>query len=121
MDKNAYSTILNNIRKIQKDRDLKASTMASLMCVSDSHFSKIMSGQNTLSIPQLDNLATGLKLSIVDILTYPEKFVPAKNNGITLDTVLQIRLTGVEREKVMSCLLECSGDDVIKRLLSEKK
>lgn len=69
-------SIIENLRKIMKDRDLKQAEMALYADTTPSQMSKILAGQVQLSLKQLSNIARNLNISIVDVITYPETYAP---------------------------------------------
>lgn len=106
--------ILKNIRKIMNDRNLTQVTMAAYINISPSQFSKVLSGSVQLSLTQLSNLATSLAMREIDIITYPEKYVPEKEILTDSPEVsLQIKLKKDKRDQVMRLIF---GDNDIEIL-----
>lgn len=107
MKQNITELIVNNLRKIMNDRNLKQATIAEYAGTTPSQFSKILSGQVQLSLGQLSNIANGLSLREIDIFTYPKVYVEAdeRNGTENMDAVLQIRLSAEKRDKVLGIVL----------------
>lgn len=106
--------ILQNIRKIMNDRKLTQSAIAEMMETSESQFSKILKGQVQLSIKQLENLASGLSMSEIDIISYPARMVEAgASDGEPVEAVLQIKLKKDKKDQVLRLVF---GDNNIEIL-----
>lgn len=68
--------ILANIIKIRNDKGLTQAIVAENIEVDYSTYSKLESGQTKLSIDRLEKIASAFSMEMIDILTYPEKYVP---------------------------------------------
>lgn len=97
--------IVNNIRKIMNDRGLKQSSIAEYADTTASQFSKILSGDVKLTLAQLSNIATGLKMREIDIITYPEVYVKKDNSeSEPVEVVLQIKLQKEKKDQVLKLI-----------------
>lgn len=95
-------SILNNIRKIMKDRNLTQAAAAEFMGTSESQFSKILNGNVRLSLLQLENFARNLSMREIDVITYPKVYVEkGRPDEEPVEAILQIRLKKDVREKVL--------------------
>lgn len=65
-----------NLRKLINDKQLKQATLAEYAETSASQFSRMLNGELALSLQHIANIATKLHMAVIDIFTYPEKFVP---------------------------------------------
>lgn len=107
-------TILANIRKIMRDRNLTQSTLAEYMETSEGQFSKILSGKVKLSLRQLENLARALSLREIDIITYPVKYEEKyKSEKDSIDVVLQIKLKEEKKNQLLELVFGDSNIDII--------
>lgn len=94
--------IVNNIRKIMNDRGLKQSSIAEYADTTASQFSKILSGDVKLTLAQLSNIATGLKMREIDIITYPDVYIKKDNSeSEPVEVVLQIKLQKDKKDQVL--------------------
>lgn len=106
--------IVDNIRKIMRERNLTQVTMSEYMGTSESQFSKILNGKVQLSLWQLENLASKLSLREIDLITYPEIFVKKEDFGEEpVEAVLQIRLKKDKKDQVLKLVF---GDNNIEIL-----
>lgn len=108
--------VVQNIRKIMNDKNLTQYAIAEYMGTSESQFSKILKGTVKLSLNQLENLARGLSMREIDIITYPVKMVNAQLSETErepVEAVLQIKLKKDKRDQVMRLVF---GDNVVEIL-----
>lgn len=105
--------VIQNIRKLMNDRGLTQEAIASYAGIDPSQMSKVMKGEVQISLWQLSNIATGLGMDLIDLFTYPQKYVPAdgKQDGIT--AMLTIQLDPEKKEKVLRAVF---GDKNLKLL-----
>ncbi|MBR3624901.1 MAG: helix-turn-helix transcriptional regulator [Bacteroidaceae bacterium] len=113
-DYNIKHPVVDKIRKIINDRGITQETAAEMMGTSSSQLSRILSGNVKLSLWQLSNFATNIGMEIQDVFTYPDKYVKKANtNAEPLETIIQIKLQGEQREKILKQLF---GDKNIELL-----
>lgn len=94
--------IIENLRKIRNERNLTQAAVGTFANISESQMSRIMSGGNSLSIDQLEEIASGLKMSVIDIITYPEKYVPKSSLGEgDVDAVLMVKLKESKKRQIL--------------------
>lgn len=83
--------VIDNLRKIMSDKGLTQAAMAQYAQTTPSQFSKILNGGVQISLWQLSNIATELSMDIIDVFTYPKKFV--ENDTAQLDTKQEVKAT----------------------------
>lgn len=114
MEQTFTGLILNNLRKIIRDRDLTQAVIADYAGTSASQFSKILNGTVSLSLAQLSDIATHLSMREIDIITYPDVFIKEdeKEDG-PVEAVLQIKLKKDKKDQVLKLVF---GDNNIEIL-----
>lgn len=106
--------IVDNIRKIMRDRNLTQVVMSEYMGTSESQFSKILSGKVQLSLWQLENLARNLSLREIDIITYPSVYLEKGGEGDEpVEAVLQLKLHKEKKDQVLKLVF---GENIIEIL-----
>ena len=109
--KEAERNIITNIVKIRHNKYIKQAAVAAAIEVDSSTYSKIESVQSGLSIERLANIASFFNMSLIDVITYPKKYVsiddlPAEERKKKKPTVLlQLELEEEKREKVLKVIL----------------
>jgi len=94
-------SVIDKLLRIMKDRNIKQETLAEYAKVSPSQMSRILSGKVQISIWQFADIASGLKMQITDIHTYPdiyEKVEEGRTHKILVE--VEIELTDEEVERI---------------------
>lgn len=94
--------IISNLRKIMNDSGLTQAALAEYADTTPSQFSKIMNGQVQLSLTQLSNIARGLSMNEIDLITYPDVYIK-KTEGASepVEAILQIKLNKTKKDQVL--------------------
>lgn len=93
--------IVENLRKIRNERNLTQAALAMFAGLDESQMSRIMKGELNLSIDRLEGIARGLRMSPVDIITYPEIYVRKTSHEEDVEAVLMIKLKESKRKQVL--------------------
>ncbi len=95
--------ISKTIRKIRKEKGLNQDVIAeALGGVDTAVVSNIENGKRELKVSELEKIAKALKVSVVDLITYPKTYVEKTTNGPEpIEAVLQIRLRKDKREQIL--------------------
>lgn len=125
-EKTFSEIIVSNIIKLMRDRDLKQSTLAERMNITQSQISKKLSGELRISLNDLAEIASALSkmaiqsgkpsVSVVDIITYPDKYAKVENGATQaepIEAVLQIKLQKSKKDQVLRLIF---GDNDIELL-----
>lgn len=108
--------ILQNVRKIMNDRNLTQYAIAQYMGTSESQFSKILKGSVQLSLKQLENLASSLSMSEIDIITYPAKYVEdTVNESEPVEAILQIKLKKDKKDQVLKLVFGENNIEILNK------
>lgn len=93
--------ILRNIDAIRRNKGYSQEYLASQIGIKQAGFSLIMSGERELKYNTLLQIANALQESVIDIIAYPDKYVLNRDNNISTETVLQIKLDNDKKEQVL--------------------
>ena len=94
--------IIENLRKIRNEKNLKQSAIGAFAGIDESQMSRIMSGKLNLSLDQLEEIASGLKMSVIDIITYPETYVPKSSlKDDDVEAVLMVKLKEGKKRQIL--------------------
>lgn len=69
--------ILENIEAIRKEKGFSQEFVAEKLGIKQPAYSRYFQVQDDMKISLLEQIADILEVSVVDIVTYPEKYVPA--------------------------------------------
>jgi transcriptional regulator with XRE-family HTH domain len=106
-DRNLEKDIVANIIKIRSSKGIKQATMAAEMEINASMYSKIENGQLGLSIEKLSKIARCFDMGVVDLITYPKKYIDAESLSDTerkkfkTKVVLHLELDEDKRDEVI--------------------
>lgn len=94
--------IIENLRKIRNEKNLKQATLGAYAGIDQSQMSRIMNGELNLSIDALEDIASGLKMSVVDIITYPESYIPKSSiKDEDVEAVLMVKLKKSKKRQIL--------------------
>lgn len=94
--------VIANIIKIRQKQRFTKRALAEALFMSEANYGKIESGKVGLSFRQLSNIANILGYSVIDIITYPDKYVPeASPNAEPVEAILQIKLQKDKKDQVL--------------------
>lgn len=111
-----YNQIIDNIRKILQERGFQQQDLAAYAEINESQVSKIFSGKARLSIQQLSKMATGLQMSELDIITWPDKFVKVgASEPEPVEAILQIRLKKDKKDQVLRLVFGDNNIEILNR------
>lgn len=108
--------ILANIIKIRESQGISKRAMADILAINETSYGRIESGGIGLSFKHLAQIAGGLRMSIVDIITYPDKYAKVENGDVQsepIEAVLQIKLQKSKKDQVLKLIF---GDNDIEIL-----
>ena len=97
--------ILKNIRKIREEKDLSQELVAEKMGMSQSKYARFERGATKTDLQTIYDFAAIVEMKVIDIITYPEKFVSTSDLAIkqtdVTETFLQIKLGKEKKDQVM--------------------
>ncbi|MDR1544454.1 MAG: helix-turn-helix domain-containing protein [Prevotellaceae bacterium] len=68
--------ILANIEAIRKEKRMNQDVLAELLGVKQNTYSQYINRSNDIPFKRLSQIADKLGVSVIDIITYPERYVP---------------------------------------------
>lgn len=114
MEKNLEQKIVENIRKIMKEKNMTQAKMAEYVGTTESQFSKMLSGNSEFHLRHLECSARNLSMREIDIITYPHVYVEkGKTEPESVEAVLQIKLKKDKKDQVLKLIF---GDNDIEIL-----
>ena len=106
--------ILRNIDAIRRNKGYSQEYLASQIGIKQAGLSLIMSGERELKYNTLLQIANALQESVIDISAYPEKYVLSRDNNISTETVLQIKLDNDKKEQVLKIVFGNEGAELLR-------
>lgn len=111
--KHRIHPVIENIRKIINDRGITQAAAAEYIGIAPGHFSRVLNGEVSLSLWQITNLATKLDMDVIDLFTYPKKYVPVESLHDDITAMITLQLNQEKKEKVLRVVF---GDKNLKLL-----
>lgn len=99
--------IIDNIKEIRINKGIPQKALADALSVDNAVISNIENGKRELKVAELENIANCLGVDVIDLFTYPEKYVPSGKRHEDVEAILQIRL---KDEKKIEILRSVFGD-----------
>ena len=110
------NSILENIDTIRRNRGYSQEYPAMQIGMKQAGFSLIMSGERELKYNTLLQIANALQMSVIDVITFPDKYVMAKGNGTSTEAVLQIKLDSDKKDQILNIVF---GEQIAELLKSK--
>ena len=106
--------ILENIKTLRESKGYTQENMAELLEITQSSYARFERGATKTDLKTIFLIAEVLKMDIIDVITYPEKYVNINDISTEITTpepevTLQIKITGDKKNQVLKTALENSG------------
>ena len=93
---------IENIRLIRVEKGIPQKKIADALNVDISVISNIETGKRELKVSELEIIAKSLEVSVIDLFTYPEKYVSINNiNYDDIAATLTIQLRKEKKDQVL--------------------
>ena len=97
--------VVKNILKIRREKGISQEFIANALQVDTAVISNIENGKRELKVSELEIIAKALKVDVLYLLTYPHIYIKKeKDHSEPIEAVLQLKLTGDKREKVLKLI-----------------
>lgn len=106
--------VIQNLVIIRNERNYTQKAMGQMGGIAESQISRVFSGKVGIRLDQLEGIARGLGMRVIDIITYPEVYVPESaipDNDV--DAVLMVRLKDGKKQEILRSVF---GDENIEIL-----
>ena len=108
------SEVLENIVKILNSRKLAHAELCVPLDIAESNVSKLLNGKTRLTYDMLTKIADYLSMSVIDIITWPDKYVPSTSSEAEpVEATLQIKLRKDKKDQVLKLVF---GDNILEIL-----
>ena len=111
-----YMNVVKNIREIRLQKSISQSAIADELGVDVAVISNIEKGKRELRVSELEKIAKVLRMSVIDILTYPKIFVESTSNTLEpVEAILQIRLQKDKKDQVLKLVFGENNHEILNR------
>lgn len=106
--------VIKNIIQIRNLQGITKRSMAELLKINEASYGRIENGKIALAYSVLAKIASIFKMSVVDLITYPDKYVKAESTKEEpVEAILQIKLKKDKKDQVLRLVF---GDNNIEIL-----
>lgn len=103
-----------NIKEIRVQKGLNQQVIADALDADIAVVSRIESGTRPLKVPELEKIANALGVSVIDLITYPKKYIEKDaSQEEPMEAILQIKLSKDKKDQVLRLVF---GDNNIEIL-----
>ena len=108
--------ILNNVLKILNSRNLKQAALAEPLNITEGNVSKLINGKTKLTYNALSEIATFLSMNVIDIITYPDRYVKVETSDPEpVEAVLQIKLKKDKKDQVLKLVFGENNIEILNK------
>lgn len=109
-------TLIQNIVKIRSSKGLTKRRMAEALNLNEASYGRIENGKVALSYSQLAKIASVLGMSVIDVISWPDRYVKAeKKEDEPVEAILQIRLRKEKKEQVLKLVFGENDIEILNR------
>lgn len=108
--------IAKNIREIRLQKSINQKYIADALHVDDAVVSNIERGKRELKVSELEIISNVLGVSVVDLITYPKKYVESDMvNDEPMEAILQVRLRKDKKDQVLKLVFGENNIEILNR------
>lgn len=108
--------IKRNIKELRIQKSVNQQEIADALNVDVSVISNIENGKRELKVKELEIIANVLGVSVVDLITYPKKYVEKiTNDDEPAEVVLQIKLKKDKKDQVLKLVFGENNIEILNK------
>lgn len=99
--------IAENIKAIRLAKQIKQKVVADALGLEITAISNFENGKRDIRVSELESIAKALGVSVIDLITYPDKYEPSANSERKeepFEAVLQIKLSKEKKDQVFQLM-----------------
>ena len=108
--------IIGNIKELRIQKSVNQQEIADALGVDVSVVSNIEKGKRELKVKELEIIANVLGVSVIDLITYPKKYVEkTTNDDEPVEAVLQIKLKKDKKDQVLKLVFGENNIEILNK------
>lgn len=108
--------IVGNIKELRIQKSVNQQEIADALNVDVSVISNIENGKRELKVKELEIIANVLGVSVIDLITYPKKYVEKiANDDEPVEAVLQIKLKKDKKDQVLKLVFGENNIEILNK------
>ena len=106
---------VDNIKLIRVEKGIPQKKIADALNVDISVISNIENGKRELKVSELEIIASCLEVSVIDLFTYPEKYVPINSIGDDIAATLTIQLRKEKKDQILKLVFGDNNLEILNK------
>ena len=108
--------VANNIKEIRLQKSINQQVIADALNVDVAVISNIEKGKRDLKVKDLEKISNALGVSVIDLITYPKKFVEVvSNEDEPVEAILQIKLKKDKKDQVLKLVFGENNIEILNK------
>lgn len=112
-------TAIKNIVQIRESKGLTKRKVADALNINEASYGRIESEKIALSYNHLALLASCFEMDVIDIITYPKRYVLSEeqtdSDSVPVEAVLQIKLRSDKRDQVLNLIFGDNNLEILNK------
>ena len=111
-----YMEIYEAIREIRLQKSINQQLIADALNLDVAVVSNIEKGKRDLRVKELEKISNVLGMSVIDLFTYPDKYVKlSQNDDDQVEAVLQIKLRKDKKDQVLKLVFGENNIEILNK------
>ena len=106
---------IDNIKKIRLEKGIPQKKIADALNLDNAVISNIENGKRQLKVSELEIIANCLEVSIIDLFTYPKKYVPLDSIDDEIAATLTIQLKREKKDQVLKLVFGDNNLEILNK------
>lgn len=107
--------VIENIKKIRIEKGVTQEVLADALSVDNSVLSNIERGKRELKVSELEIIANCLGVRVIDLFTWPVRYVEPSYENDNVEAVLQIKLKKDRKEQVLKLVFGDNNLEILNK------
>jgi transcriptional regulator with XRE-family HTH domain len=103
--------VIENIRILRESKGYSQDYIAELIGITQSSYARFERGATKTDLKTVSLIAQALEMSLIDVITYPEKYVNSKDIPTEIpahepEVIVQLKIRGEKKAQILKTVLE---------------
>lgn len=108
--------VIKNIFEIMSQKGIKQQVLSDALNCDAAVISNLKNGKRELKVSELEIISRCLEVDIIDLFTYPKKYVEYSNsNEEPIEAVLQIKLRRDKRDQILKIVFGDNNLEILNK------
>lgn len=107
--------VIENIKKIRIEKGVTQEVLADALSVDNSVLSNIERGKRELKVSELEIIANCLGVRVIDLFTWPVRYVEPNCENDNVEAVLQIKLKKDRKEQILKLVFGDNNLEILNK------